>query len=323
LDENQVTDLLGKLLNEKEELNKRQGHLSSLMKLAEKTISEADIMAEQIKTEAESRAKEEAKQLRDSIVAEATANANKQAETLKQKALEEAHETLEKRAEELQAKLNQSVQDICQRMLGQTETLTRDLTALKIDLEREASTLPKYASLNTTEATDEEVPQTNEMASPTVIDETPATEVVPLTNEVPTVEVAATPANMEKFSEVEKAADTSSVEFSSVNEMKFLEIEVLPPRDTNEINKIRTFLNKLPGVQAEPPRNFVDKTTIKVLFSREINLTKALSDQTFVQQVYDVEENGIRKIQVSLNLQSALDESKEALSRNVRQVLRR
>jgi hypothetical protein len=333
LDEKQVTELFDKVLNEKEELIKRQGHLSSLMKLAEKTISEADVMAEQIKLEAEARAKEEAQQLIDSIIAEVTADANKKAESLKQSALEEAQEILLKKAEELQAKLNQSAQELCQRMLGHTEALAQDLTSLKVELEQEASSFLNYTSPNGIKASGEVTPAVTEIQAPTAVagPSTPA-EAVPSTAvdasqidvATPSVdEKASTTAVIEESVKAEKTPDKSSVEFSNTNEMKFLEVEILPPRDTNEINKIRTFLNKLPGVQAEAPKNFVDKTTMKVTFSREINLTKALSDQSFVQQVYDVEDNGIRKIQVSLNLKSTLDESRESLSRDVRRVLRR
>jgi RNA binding exosome subunit len=270
LDENQVTDVLEKILNEKEELIKRQGHLSSLMKLAEKTIAEADNMAEQIKQEAEAKAKEEAKKILDSMVNEAMENVNKQAETLKQGALAEAQELLKKRADELQSKLNHCAQEICQRMITQTETLTHELAALKVELEREASTLPEYAVLTS--------PSTNA---------------------------------------------PGSSEHNSAAYNNLVEIEILPPRDADEINKIRNFLNGLAGVQADPPINYVDKTMLKVHTGNETNLAQALSGQTYIKEVVEENENGNRKIKVSLNVSTPLDESRDTLSKDVGHILER
>jgi cell division septum initiation protein DivIVA len=282
LDENQVTDLIEKIINEKDELAKRQAHLSSLMKLAEKTISEADNMADQIKKEAESKAKEEAKQLLDTMISEAMDNANKQAETLKQGALAEAQGILQKRADELQAKLTKSAQQLCQRMIVQTESLAQELAALKVDIERDASTLPGYAVLNTANNSDG-------LSSPKTVNITQST----------------------------------SSEQSHIIYANLIEVEILPPRDADEISKIRTFLNELPGVQAEPAVNFVDKTSIKVHTNNEINLTQVLSDQSYIKQVIEENKNGNHKIKVSLSLSSPLDESKDMLSRDIGRILDR
>jgi len=57
LDEKQVASFIEKLVNERDALVQRQEHLTSLAKLAEQTVMEADGMAKKIKTEAEDAAK--------------------------------------------------------------------------------------------------------------------------------------------------------------------------------------------------------------------------------------------------------------------------
>ncbi len=52
LDEEQVVSFVNGLISERDTLIKRQEHLSSLLKLAERTVAEADNVAKQVKEEA-------------------------------------------------------------------------------------------------------------------------------------------------------------------------------------------------------------------------------------------------------------------------------
>ena len=60
LDEAQVTSLVNELIGQRDTLSQRTEHLSSLTKLAEKTVTEADNLAEAMKQEALDQAKAEA-----------------------------------------------------------------------------------------------------------------------------------------------------------------------------------------------------------------------------------------------------------------------
>ncbi|HEY93051.1 MAG TPA: hypothetical protein G4O17_04840, partial [Dehalococcoidia bacterium] len=51
LDEAQVTSYINELISQRDILIQREEHLSSLTKLAEKTVAEADKLAENIKAE--------------------------------------------------------------------------------------------------------------------------------------------------------------------------------------------------------------------------------------------------------------------------------
>ena len=60
LDEEQIVSFVNEIISERDTLLKRQEHLSSLTKLAERTVSEADNLAKRVKEEAEEQAKAEA-----------------------------------------------------------------------------------------------------------------------------------------------------------------------------------------------------------------------------------------------------------------------
>ena len=57
LDESQVAMFITELIGERDMLLQRQEHMLSLSKLAERTVAEADKLAEEIKTEAEKEAR--------------------------------------------------------------------------------------------------------------------------------------------------------------------------------------------------------------------------------------------------------------------------
>ena len=63
LEEEQVLSVINSLVEERNQLTERNEHLSSLTRLAEKTVAEADNFARQIEAEAKERAGEETKNI--------------------------------------------------------------------------------------------------------------------------------------------------------------------------------------------------------------------------------------------------------------------
>lgn len=61
LDEEQVTSIIKQLIDERDTLTKRQEHLSSLTRLFENTVAEADDLSKQIMNEAVEQAQTESK----------------------------------------------------------------------------------------------------------------------------------------------------------------------------------------------------------------------------------------------------------------------
>jgi cell division septum initiation protein DivIVA len=106
LDEAQVASFIDELIKERDKLAQFQNHITSLNRLAEMTIVEADKLAAQIKTEATEqakaesaaiidKAKEQARQMSEKKISEAVEIANAKANAIKAKAEEEAALLLE------------------------------------------------------------------------------------------------------------------------------------------------------------------------------------------------------------------------------------
>ena len=100
LAESQVVAFVTELMSERDMLTERQEHLLSLTKLAERTIAEADKLAEDIKREVEeegktkaatilAKAEQEAEEITEQKRAEILATANREAEAIKASAQHE------------------------------------------------------------------------------------------------------------------------------------------------------------------------------------------------------------------------------------------
>ena len=314
LDESQVVTVVQSLLDEREELSKRQGHFTSLMKLAEKMISDADNLAEQIKTEAQAKAEseaqalaarteEEARQKADAMIAEAMDKANKEAETIKQVALRERHESLKEQAERLQAQLNHSANGICQRMLAQAEAFTRELVDLQAEFGMRISNLSVDGGPPETEPVSDLLAAGVSAGDPGADADMVAQASLPVMG--PDVIPPLTP------------HQTPSPDG------RYVEIEILPPRDTVKIRNIETFLKNMPEVETHELENFVDKTSIRVLLRGDANLRERLAGHAAVKEAVEVNDKGQRIVRVSLNVKSSIDDTKDALSRDIGRMLTR
>jgi F0F1-type ATP synthase membrane subunit b/b' len=123
LDEVQVASFIDELISQHDSLLKREEHRSSLTQLAEKVVTEADKLAEEIKVKAKDEAKEEtaallakaeeqAQQLCEEKQAEAMATANEQAEAMKAEAEQQVaaiKAEAEQQAEAMKAEAEQQV----------------------------------------------------------------------------------------------------------------------------------------------------------------------------------------------------------------------
>jgi len=150
LDEEQVVSFVNELINERETLLKRAEHLSSLTKLAEKTIVEADNVAKQVQKEAQDKAKaevnaivakaeEQAQKIIQEKSAEAVAIANREAEAIKAKAQQRAESLLEERAKGIQPQLRNTAKRLYGELLLQLESLKQQVVALEEEFDRKLS----------------------------------------------------------------------------------------------------------------------------------------------------------------------------------------
>ena len=134
LDETQVTSLIKELTSQRDELTQRTEHIASLTRLAEKTVTEADELAKEMKTQALEQAKNETA----SLIAEAETRARQ----------------IENETRRIQIELKSSVQEIFNQLLSGLESLKQRVGELKTESEQKLSRPLNTAIPVTTKAAD-------------------------------------------------------------------------------------------------------------------------------------------------------------------------
>ncbi|MFC1938917.1 hypothetical protein ACFLWM_02035 [Chloroflexota bacterium] len=119
LDETQVTSLINELISQRGQLTQRTEHLTSLTNLAEKTVTEADKLAEEMKVQAIEQAKNETA----SLIVEAEVKAQQ----------------IENETKKIQLELKSSVQGIIDQLLSGFDSLKQQVEALQAESEQKLS----------------------------------------------------------------------------------------------------------------------------------------------------------------------------------------
>lgn len=272
LDEEQVVSFVNELMNEHETLLKHAEHLSSLTKLAEKTIVEADNVAKQLQKEAADRAKaeanaiiakaeEQAQKVIQEKSAEATAMANREAEAIKANAKQRAELLLEERAKEIQPKLRDTAKSLYGELLSQLESLKQQVVALEEEFDRKLSQ--------------------------------------PL-EETSKASMEAGKAGHEFLELIQTTDETNEGEPE-------WELEILPPMDLMQILDIISYLDGLAEIEKTELIPQTDKPLIKVFVREPIDLIDMLRTLPQVAQVTEdtTESAGAegkpRKVQIKLS----------------------
>jgi len=292
LDEEQVISLIKKLIDERDTLAKRQEHLSSLSRLFEKTIADADDLAAKIKREAEEQAKAESKaiiarteeqgrQIIEEKRTEALTIAQREAEAVKASAQKQSEALLE-RIEGIESQLRDKKRQFYVNMLAQLKSLRQQVASFEAQFEQELSELPQQNGPSRKEA-ESNVP-------------------------------ADTGSTRTEVAQIDK--DTAVHE-------KWTELEILPPRGKTEIEMIQTFLDNQPQIKTTELMTLVDKTVIKVSLSEPMNLLEALLDLPQVKDAEEIVEDGHSKIRITLFLKSSIDIAKDTLDKGVNRIISR
>jgi len=280
LDETQVTSLIYELISQRDQLTQRTEHLSSLTNLAERTVTQADKLAEEMKAQAIEQAKNETA----SLIAEAEVKAQE----------------IEDEIKKLQLELRSSVQEILNQLLSGLDSLKQQVEALQAESERKLSQPPE---------TDEPVTEpTNE----TPVD---SQEPAPAANQTDTGEETAPAVNQadtgEETAEMPAANDQ---ETPLQGDNLDLELEVLPPLDIMKIMEIVTYLDNLPEVENTELIPNTERPSIMVSLREPIELTSMLSALPEVANIEEnksepAEEGKPKKLQISLSLESVAQEA--------------
>ena len=121
LDEAEVVDIISKLVDQRDQLIERTDHLSSLTRLAEKTVAGADELAKQI--EAESTQQAEAKAA--TIVADA----------------EEQAQDLRRENQRVKVEFKRTIDDLCKQLISEPTSFTQRIQTLWTESENKLSEL--------------------------------------------------------------------------------------------------------------------------------------------------------------------------------------
>jgi F0F1-type ATP synthase membrane subunit b/b' len=318
LDKAEVESFVDDLMKKHEALLKRADHLSSLTKLAEKTIVEADSVAQQIQEEATNKAKDEAKailasaeeqgqELIEAKRAEAQARANREAEDIKAKAQQQAEKLLEEKIKEIQPELKGNAKALYEELLTQLDNLKEQVVTLEKELDQRLSQPPEKTS----------APEEPSKAAMEAEKEVEA-------NKDEETEKAV---EASKEEETEKAVETSKDEETVTADNEFLELirpaeesdeaepewelEILPPIDLTQILDIINHLDGLAEVAQTELIPQIEQPTITVFLRQPIDLIEILETLPQVAQVTEVTttSNGNvtkpRKAQIELSAKTA------------------
>jgi cell division septum initiation protein DivIVA len=275
LDKGEVVSFVNELMKKHEALLDQAEHLSSLTKLAEKTIVEADNVAKQVQTEAEERAKNEAKkifaeaeeqaqQIIEEKKIEALARANREAEAIKAKAQQQAATMLEEKIKEIQPELKNNAKRLYKELLAQLDSLKEQVAGLESELDDKLSEPPA---------------ETEELNPPAA---------------------RADRADNEFFELLRPAGDAGEGEPE-------WRLEILPPIDLTQILDIINYLDNLPEVTRTELIPEINKPAIMVFLREPIYILDSLRELPQVAQVTEeiTASNGAearpRKAQIELS----------------------
>jgi len=292
LDEAQVTSFINELISQRDTLVQREEHLSSLTKLAEKMVTEADNLAEEVKTEAIdqgkaeaaaiiAKAEEQAQQVIEEKRAEIVTIANEQAAAIKAEAEREAELLLEKQTKTIQDELRNFVHQLCSQLVSELDSLKQQAVALGAVFEDKLSQVAEETSAVTMEA-DEIRAESREL--------------------IQTIDQTITSESEEKALVSADDADTSPYE----REPEF-EVEIMPPIDITKIMGIVNYLDSLPEVENTELIPLTDSPSILVFLREPIHLIDTLKTLPEVAQVKEDATNTAgaegeqRKVQIVLS----------------------
>ncbi len=150
LDESQVASVVAELVGERDMLLQRQEHLLSLTKLAERTIAEADKLAEDIKRGVEEEAKtkatkvlakaeQEAQEIMAQKRSEILAAANAEAQAIKDSAQQEAELIVAQHKQRVQEELKEMAQKLHGQLVSELKRVTEQAVALQGEWESKLS----------------------------------------------------------------------------------------------------------------------------------------------------------------------------------------
>ena len=326
LDEDEVVSFVNELIGERDLLTRRLEHMSSLTKLAEKTIVEADRLAGEIKKESTDQAKaeanaivakaeEQARQMIEEKRTESIAIATEEAKAIKANAERKVELLLEREREKIQPEIRDTAQRLYKELLSQLESLKQQTMALQVEFEHKLS-------------------QSTEETDTVTIEEEPAFAQAPANMQAEDISAESQqpiqPIDQPTTDEVEEKAPLSADSQDTPTYENEVELEVLPPIDIKQIMGIMRYLDGLAEVENTELIPLTDRPLIIVSLREPMQLIDVLRTLPEVDEVKEVTDGDIttiagtaqaegmrKRIQLRLSGNSELDDTKERLSSEV------
>ncbi len=99
-----------------------------------------------------------------------------------------------------------------------------------------------------------------------------------------------------------------------------VELDILPPRDQNEIASINTYLINMPEVKKVELITLVDKSVFKVKLSEPVDFIEKLGSLPQVFNAEEVVQNGQKKIRIALLAKSKLERNQNEVNEKVNKI---
>ena len=332
LDEDQVASFISELINQRDTLLQHEDHLTSLTKLAEKTVTEADRLAEEIKAEAReqskaesatiiAKAEEQAQQRAEEKRSEIINSANDQAANIKSRAEQEAGLLLENKRKGVQSELSNFVHQLCSQLLSELEDFRQQIGALEVELEQKLfQSVGEHVTIDTGEST---TVNTQEHSTADIVESTTVN-----TQEHSTADIGESTnvttqedEQIDKFLELLQTADQTDT-----TEPEW-EVEVLPPIDIMKIMEFVTHLDSLPGISKTEIIPNADKPSILLYLSEPIDVIdvmRTLPEVAYINKdtIDNADTNGkLKKVQISISGKNMKDETNEIFNSEVSDIL--
>jgi len=309
LDEEQVVSFVNEVTGQRDMLLQRQKHLSSLTKLAEKTVTEADSIAKQMIDEAAEQAQveataiiakveEQAQQMIEEKRAEVIAMANREAEVIRSDAQQQVELLLGEKARSIQIELKDTAQLLYRQFLAQLENLQQQVTAFEAEFEHILSKTIEQEK-NVTPNADLRV---STQPADSILAEAMA--------QVYTVDQRGN-------SELEKMVPALAGNDEVADCEGEVELEILPPVDIKQIMGIMRYLDSLTEVETTELIPVADRPSIIVFLREPVPLIAMLRMLPEVGQIEesasfkDTLQSKRRKVQITLSKNSIITDGNE------------
>ena len=296
MDEEQIKSFIDELVKERDELAQSQHHTASLKKLAETTIVEADRLAKQIKAEASEQAKaesaavidkagEQAQQMAEREQAEILKMANEKADAIQSQAEKKTALLLESEREKIRDELRNFLNQQLGYWLEKLESFKQQATAIQADFDNKLS-----------QAGEEKIPETTEIAGEKVAETTEITEARDAADIKEDKVPDESPEAIRDVDQTEKSFDIASIlkgeEQAELGEPQW-EVEILPPVEITKVMEVMTHLDQLDQVaNTEMIVPQIDTPSILVFLREEMDFIDMLRTIPAVAHVEEVTTDG-------------------------------